>query len=122
MKTVFQTDVDGLFLYETRAAELPLSPGQFNVPFGAYEEAPPAAPPGFVAQRQAAGWKLVEDHRRTTLWIASTGEPYRLGHDVEVEDELVAYRGTGPIPSWLTVEGGEEGVSQTDDGGPQAEA
>ena len=45
-KSVFQTDDDGLFLYETVANDLPLSPGAYNVPFGAYPDAPPAGSSG----------------------------------------------------------------------------
>ncbi|MCP2517041.1 phage tail protein [Achromobacter mucicolens] len=103
MKPVYQTDSNGIYLYETRAAELPLSPGDFNIPFGAYEDAPPPAPHGYVAQREATGWKLVEDHRGTNLRITSTGEPYQLGTEAGAADESVVYNGIGPIPDWLTV-------------------
>ena len=102
MKPVFQTDSNGVYLYETRAAELPLSPGDFNIPFGAYEDAPPAAPHGHVAQRKANGWELVEDHRGAQFRITSTGEPYQLGDETGAADESAVYWGVGPIPDWLT--------------------
>ncbi|WZB70777.1 hypothetical protein WJ968_37155 [Achromobacter xylosoxidans] len=41
-KKVYQTDSDGLYLYESIANELAMTPGRFNVPFGAYEDAPAA--------------------------------------------------------------------------------
>ena len=41
-KTVYQANDDGLFLYETVANELALTPGSFNIPYGAFEDAPPA--------------------------------------------------------------------------------
>lgn len=102
MKPVYQTDSNGIYLYETRAAELPLSPGDFNIPFGAYEDAPPPAPHGYVAQRKATGWELVEDHRGTKFRITSTGEPYQLGAETGAPDEPDVYLGFGPIPDWLT--------------------
>lgn len=45
-KTVFQTNDDGLFLYESMANELALTPGAFNIPYGAYEDMPPRPWPG----------------------------------------------------------------------------
>lgn len=103
MKRVFQTDAHGLYLYEVHANELPLSPGEFNIPFGAFEDAPPTAPAGQVAQRHANGWKLVEDHRDAELWLVSTGQPYQLGAEIGAQgDEAASYAGIGPIPEWLT--------------------
>lgn len=76
-KSVFQTDDDGLFLYETVANDLPLSPGAYNVPFGAYPDAPPAGGSGRWPRWTGNGWQMVEDHRATPLWVAETGSPMR---------------------------------------------
>ncbi|PJM72119.1 phage tail protein [Achromobacter ruhlandii] len=101
-KAVFQTDSDGLFQYETVANELPLSPGMFNVPYGAQETAPPAAPAGMVARWDGERWGLVEDYRQAALYVAETGAPYILGGRLEIAGEPVSYSGWGPLPAWLT--------------------
>ena len=114
MKVVYQTAPNGLYLHEAGASELPLSPGEFNIPFGAYVDAPPTAPAGKVARREGERWNLVDDHRSTRLWLAGTGLPYSVGTSATVDGQEVAYPGYGQIPSWLTVEepispAGEEG-------------
>jgi len=101
-KTVYQTDVDGLFLYATTANELALAPGLYNIPFGAYEDAPPAAPAGQVARRTGDAWELVEDYRGVRLWLADSGMLYTIGQEVEVGGESVSYPGWGALPGWLT--------------------
>ncbi|CAB3886978.1 MULTISPECIES: phage tail protein [Achromobacter] len=104
-KIVYQTDpVSRLFLYETVANELPLAPGVFNIPFGAYEDAPPEEPVGYVAQRNEAGtdWGLVEDHREELLYLVEGGAPYALGSVIEIEEVSMTYPGWGEIPIWLT--------------------
>jgi len=100
-KTVYQTDVDGLYMYPTVANELDLAPGYYNIPYGAYEDEPPAAPDGMVARRVGDEWELVQDHRRTELWLA-TGALYTIGQETEVDGETVSYPGWGPLPDWLT--------------------
>ncbi|MFY2090275.1 phage tail protein [Achromobacter xylosoxidans] len=102
MKTVYQTDADGLFLYEAQANELPFSPGRFNIPFGAHNEAPPEKRPGMVARRAGSQWVMVEDHRKTPLWEVETGQVYAVGTRVNVNGTDQAYPGWGPLPSWLT--------------------
>jgi len=104
-KPVFQADQNDFYLYETVANELPLSPGDFNIPYRAYEDAPPVAPPGMVARRQAdgLGWVVVEDHRKDALYVIATGMPYTIGERVVLEEQELVYDGGGPIPSeWLT--------------------
>ncbi|WFC70742.1 phage tail protein [Achromobacter denitrificans] len=103
-KTVYQTDNEGLFAYETLANELALAPGVYNIPYGAYEDAPPPAPAGMV-QRRADGqaWSLVEDHRDARLWLVATGAPYSQREEVEIEGVVSQYPGWGPVPAWLTL-------------------
>lgn len=101
-KTVFQTDLDGLFLYETVANELALQPGSFNVPYGAVDSPPPQLPQGYVARWAGTTWESVEDHRADTLYVVDTGALYTRGSVVEVGDEEAAYAGWGPVPKWLT--------------------
>ncbi|MNV13481.1 hypothetical protein D3C71_1041200 [compost metagenome] len=100
--TVFQTDVDGLYQYEAVAHELPLSPGKFNVPYGAETAAPPAAPPGMVARWGGKSWELVQDNRHADLWISTNNEPYTVGRDALLEGTVYSYPGWGPLPDWLT--------------------
>ncbi|RJX32347.1 MAG: phage tail protein [Oxalobacter sp.] len=102
-KTVYQTDPEGVFLYETKAHALPLSPGRFNIPFGAYEDAPPIAPDGSAAVRVGISWEVFEDHRSDVLYVVETGAQYSRGADVDVEGVAVSYSGLGPIPAWLTL-------------------
>jgi hypothetical protein len=101
-KAVYQTDSNGLYLYESVANELSLSPGSFNIPFGAYLDAPPATEVGSRPRREGDKWELVEDHRDTSLWFAETGEQYTLGNVRTVNGVDVSYPGWGPLPAWLT--------------------
>lgn len=103
-KTVYQADQHGFFLYPTVANELALSPGSFNVPYGACEDAPPLFGSGWVAKRDGDRWVVVEDHRGKAFYLVSSGEEYRLGNAVEVDGESVTYDGGGSIPAWLTTE------------------
>lgn len=101
-KTVYQTDSDGLFLYAAVANELPLAPSFFNVPYGAVEEQPPAAPAGRVARWAGQAWELEEDHRHDSLWLVGAGEKYTVGAAVKVDDQDMRYPGWGAVPDWLT--------------------
>lgn len=102
-KTVYQTDQNGLFLYELEANELALAEGLFNIPFGAYVDPPPAAPSGMVAIRTHDAWTLTEDHRHIDLWLSATGARYVTGTKVIVNGSAASYPGWGPVPDWLTL-------------------
>lgn len=103
-KIVYQTDNDQIFIYETLAHELALAPGQYNIPYGAYEDAPPAVAAGQCARRTAdeTAWEVVEDHRSDTLYLVDGGAQYSRGSVVEVDGLDVSYPGWGPVPAWLT--------------------
>lgn len=101
-KTVYQTNDDGLFLYESVANELALAPGSFNIPFGAYEDAPPQALAGKCARRIGNAWVQVDDHRTTPLWVVDTGAPYSAGSEHDGAGGKVSYPGWGMLPAWLT--------------------
>ncbi|OFS32844.1 hypothetical protein HMPREF3069_28325 [Achromobacter xylosoxidans] len=101
-RTVFQTDNDGLFLYETEAHELPLSPGTFNIPFGAVDTPPPRVQPGQVARHTGKKWEQVEDHRAAMLQVVATEERYIIGQAVEIGGRRLTYAGWGPLPDWLS--------------------
>lgn len=104
-KTVYQTDDDDLFVYDLVVYELALAPGHYSIPYRAYEDVPPDAPPGKVARRVAGKWLLVDDHRGAELWLAETGKPYQVKQEIELEGETtVSYPGWGPLPAWLTLE------------------
>lgn len=100
-KDVFQADQYDFFLYKTKANELPLTPGKYNIPFGAYENAPPVAPEGMVARRIDGVWAVVEDHRKAVLYVVESGKPYTLHDVVEIGGASFSYDGGGPIPLWL---------------------
>jgi hypothetical protein len=111
-KAVFQTNLDGLFLYETIANELALQGGSFNVPYGAVESPPPQVAEGHVARWTGAAWESVEDHRAETLYVVDTSDLYTHGSLIDVGGEQVAYAGWGPVPDWLTT---TAPVAQVDD-------
>lgn len=104
-KQVFQTDDDGLFLYLCLANELPLTPGVFNVPYGAFEDAPPEPPAGKWPRRVGEAWVMVDDYRTTPLWVVETGTPYSIGTDHKGAGGKVSYPGWGALPAWLTTVG-----------------
>lgn len=55
---VYQTDETGYFLGPTEADESPLEPGQYLIPRGAVEPAPPALNPGERARWTGAAWEV----------------------------------------------------------------
>ncbi|MFY2628982.1 hypothetical protein, partial [Achromobacter dolens] len=112
-KDVFQTDNDGLYLYQSVANELALTPGTFNIPYGAYEDAPPAPSAGKCALRQGEIWTLVDDHRTTPLWVVATGLSYSIGAEHDGADGKVSYPGWGTLPAWLTLVEPPSPVEQT---------
>lgn len=58
---VYQTDADGIYVGVTYADRDQLVPGNWLVPAGAVEMAPPAIiPPGKVAQWVGYRWRLVD--------------------------------------------------------------
>ncbi len=104
-KTVYQTDpTSGIYLFPMQANELALAPGIFNIPFGAYEDAPPEVDPGHVAQRDHTGsdWTVVEDHREEVFYLVDSGAQYLLGSVVDVDGQPLGYPGWGKVPAWLT--------------------
>jgi hypothetical protein len=63
---VYQGDQSGFFMYESKAYELALQPGSFNVPYGALIVKPENPPQGYVARINidGDGWDIIEDPRR----------------------------------------------------------
>jgi len=102
--TVYQTDTNGAFLHPMTATELAMSPGTYNVPFGAKLTAPPDAPEGHVALAVGDAWTVIEDHRKDTLYLVDSGEPYALKTTLALNGAAVRYAGLGAIPDWLTTE------------------
>lgn len=103
-KDVFQTDDDGLYLYQSVANELALTPGEFNIPYGAYVDAPPAPSTGKWPRRVGDAWVMVADYRNTSLWVVETGEQYTIGNEHDGVAGKVSYPGWGPLPAWLATE------------------
>lgn len=116
-KEFFQTDPSGFYLYPTQANELFLSPGSFNIPFGAVELPPPDAGPGMVQRWAGDAWSEVEDNRGASLYLSGSSEAYVLGSVVEIGNESVSYDGGGPIPDWLA----RTPSRQSDNDVPEAE-
>lgn len=103
-KEVFQTDDAGLYLYASVANELALTPGVFNIAYGAYEDAPPAPPAGKWPRRVGEVWVMVDDYRTTPLWVVETGTPYLIGAEQDGASGKVSYPGWGTLPAWLTAD------------------
>lgn len=100
--TVYQTDGTGAYLYPLEANEIALQPGEFNIPFGAVETAPPVASSGQVPQWSNGAWTIVEDSRNLTFFVVATGDTYTLGSQIEVDSASVSFNGLGAVPAWLT--------------------
>lgn len=111
MKTVHQTDEDGILLY---SGEVALQPhGGYSTPYLAVIVTPPACPAGRIArwrsdveplsptfgQEGTGEWETVEDRRADSFYLTTDGGSYRLGSSTEAG---LVYRGTGPVPGWLT--------------------
>jgi len=68
-KTVYQTDVSGLFVGEVQARESPLEPSVYMIPAGCVEVPPPVAEIKKVAVWMADAWALVADHRGEVWFV-----------------------------------------------------
>ncbi|CAB3636745.1 phage tail protein [Achromobacter marplatensis] len=101
-KIVFQTDNEGLLLFRSVANELDLTPGAFNIPYGAYEDEPPKPSSGKWPRRVDDAWVMVEDFRTTPVWVVETGASYSIGAVLDGAGGNVSYPGWGPLPDWLT--------------------
>lgn len=101
-KDVFQTGEGGLYMYKSIANELALTPDAFNIPYGAFEDAPPAPPAGKWPLRVGEAWIMVEDYRTTPLWVVETSAPYSIGAEHGGVGGNVSYPGWGELPAWLT--------------------
>jgi hypothetical protein len=97
-RTVYQTDALGFFVYPIEIFDQPLDPGRFSIPFGAHEIAPPPIGDGQVARWVNGNWIVNADYRKDTLYVAATGEQYKIGEATDAG----TYDGFGPIPAWLT--------------------
>lgn len=103
--TVWQTNAAGFLLYAIGANELSMQSGEYNIPYGAYADAPPDARAGHVARRIEGAWAMVEDHRSDTLYVIDGhGTKYQIGSEIEIEGTMLSYDGGGPIPDWLTLD------------------
>lgn len=87
MKTVYQTDADGVYLSQTEAMESPREPGVYLIPAGCVEIEPPAADDGKVAVWTGDAWTLVVDHRGEVWYLDGeaitidiVGDPAELGY------------------------------------------
>ena len=92
-RAVFQTNDDGLFLYESMANELALTPGAFNFPYGPYKDMPPP-PPGrdrAAARRPGLGPGRRLPHHAAL--VVETGMPYSVGSEHPGADGPVSYPG-----------------------------
>lgn len=58
-RLVYQTDGSGFYVGQTAADPDPKNPGNWLIPAGCVEVAPPAMPHGKVAQWVGYKWKLI---------------------------------------------------------------
>jgi hypothetical protein len=100
---VYQTDPSGIFLHEITAHEFGLEEGTFNIPNGAYTDAPPKPKAGRWPLRVDGAWVLVEDFRAVPLWVTDTAARYVIGSTHETATGPMQYPGWGPLPAWLTI-------------------
>lgn len=100
---VWQTDSAGFLVCQVLANELAMQPGVFNVPYGAYTDAPEPAPAGYVTRRIDDAWVQVEDYRAETLYISGTDTEYKVGSSIDIDGEDYVYDGSGPMPDWLSL-------------------
>jgi hypothetical protein len=59
-KTVYQTDINGVYTNTTTAYESPLEPGVFLIPAGAVEIVPPIAEYNQYAQWNGSQWNIID--------------------------------------------------------------
>lgn len=111
MKTVYQTDALGVFIFAQDLAGDPLD-GEYRLPFRAVFEAPPATGPGFVAKWESevppsdpafgaegsGSWAEAVDMRAVPLYLTASGAEYVVGTQIDG----TAYLGIGALPAWLT--------------------
>ena len=103
MKTVYQTDANGLYLGPTDAQQSPLEQGVFLIPRGCIEVEPPSAGPRQIARWTGESWQLVADYRGFEYWT-----PERTRHvitEAEVEppeNHLTA--DPGPTPAQIAAQ------------------
>lgn len=70
MKPVYQTDHSGIYVGVSFADEDPLTPGNFLIPAGAYEDAPPPLGVNQAAKRVDDAWLVIPDLRGHIYWLA----------------------------------------------------
>ena len=83
MKTVYQTDSDGVFIGPVEADESPLERGVFLIPAGAFEMPPPSYPSGSRARRFEGAWvveKIPEPTSEATPYSPEETNP-EIPHD-----------------------------------------
>ncbi|CAB3863610.1 hypothetical protein LMG26858_02352 [Achromobacter anxifer] len=111
MKTVYQTDALGVFIFAQDLAGDPLD-GEYRLPFRAVFVAPPATGPGLVVKWESevspnapefgsegsGSWIEVADMRAVPLFLTASGVRYEVGTQVDG----AAYLGIGALPDWLT--------------------
>lgn len=100
--TVYQTNVNGIYMHEVVANELALSPGTYNVPYGAKLNSPGEIPQGKAALAVGENWTFLDDHRQDTFYRVDTGEQYQFDTAIAVDSGVVRYVGVGEVPAWLT--------------------
>lgn len=102
-KIVSQLDARGFLVGPVLADASPLGePGEYLIPGGAIDRAPPDSMEVgriyYVAED--GGWGSMEDLRQRTLYQTADGEPYTVGTNVDGR----LFDGLGPCPDWLTLE------------------
>ena len=100
-KSVFQTDDDGLFLYETVANDLPCRPAPTTCPLAPIPMRRPRQARGRAGRAMAGRWSKTIAPRRygwRKRGVYAIGSKIKLRGGV---DDL-RYPGWGPLPAWLS--------------------
>lgn len=97
-KTVYQLDYQNCFVCATVADADPMQPGNWLIPAGCVEVAPPETGKNQVAQWQAGSqtWRIIPDYRGQTAYRTDTWQHDGIAADTVTEP--------GELPAGLTIE------------------
>ena len=95
-KTVYQLDYQRCYVCDTVADADPMQPGNWLIPAGCVEVAPPATGKNQAAQWQPESqtWRVIPDYRGQTVWRTDTWQYGGIATDIVIK--------AGALPEGLT--------------------
>ena len=101
MKTVCQTDADGLFVgLETADLDMYDKDGGYLLPAGCVDAMPPETKEGQAARWNGTGWDYIPDHRGQTAYLTDTGAAVTVGKAGELDTGLTLIPPPCPWHTW----------------------